>query len=79
MLFRSLVNELIRLAYMSVADYAVFPLQDIFSIGSEGRMNTPSTLGGNWAWRMSEEHLCSKKAEWLKKLSRLYARNYSDK
>ena len=74
-----LVNELIRLAYMSVADYAVFPLQDIFSIGSEGRMNTPSTLGGNWAWRMSEEHLCSKKAEWLKKLSRLYARNYPDK
>jgi 4-alpha-glucanotransferase len=71
----SLVPELIRLSMMSVAVFAVFPLQDIFSIGSEGRMNTPSTLGNNWAWRMKETHFDSEKAEQLKKHSKMYARN----
>ncbi len=70
-----LVPELIRLAMMSVAVFAVFPLQDIFSIGSEGRMNAPSTLGTNWSWRMEEKHFSSEKAAWLSDMSRLYARN----
>ncbi len=70
-----LVPELIRLAMMSVAVFAVFPLQDIFTIGNEGRMNAPSTLGANWAWRMDEGHFSREKASWLAKLSRLYARN----
>ena len=70
-----LVPELLRLAMMSVAAFAVFPLQDVYSIGSEGRMNAPSTLGANWAWRMSENHFDSGKAAWLASLSRLYARN----
>lgn len=70
-----LVRELIRVSMMSVAVFAIFPLQDIFAIGSEGRMNTPSTLGGNWSWRMTEALYDEKKAEWLKKMSRLYARN----
>lgn len=68
-------EELIRIALMSVAVFAVFPLQDIFKLGSESRMNTPSTLGNNWAWRMSPEHFNTGKADWLKKISHLYARN----
>lgn len=71
----NLVDELVRLAFLSVADYAVFPLQDVYSIGRQGRMNTPSTLGGNWTWRMSYEHFSSERALWLKELSHLYARN----
>lgn len=71
----NLVDALIRLAFMSVADYAVVPLQDVYSIGREGRMNTPSTLGKNWTWRMGYEHFSSEKAQWLRELSRLYARN----
>lgn len=71
------VKELIRISLMSVAVFAVFPLQDIFEIGSEGRMNTPSTLGNNWAWRMKHEHFSKSKAEWLKKISYVYARNLS--
>jgi 4-alpha-glucanotransferase len=35
-----------------VADLAVMQMQDLLSIGVEGRINTPSTLGGNWQWRM---------------------------
>ena len=74
---KDMVRELIRIAMMSVAVFAVFPLQDIFSIGKEGRMNTPSTLGNNWSWRMKNEHFDHAKAAWLKKNSRLYARNMS--
>ena len=71
----SLVDELLRTALMSVAVFAIFPLQDIYRLGSEARMNKPSTLGTNWSWRMDESLLEHTRAAWLKKYSRLYARN----
>lgn len=74
---KDLCPELIRNALMSVAVFAIFPLQDVFSLGSEARMNTPSTLGGNWAWRMESAHFDSQKAAWLRDTSRMYARNLS--
>ena len=46
---------LIRLAYQSVSDLAVVPLQDVLGLGSEARMNTPGRMGGNWTWRFSLE------------------------
>lgn len=51
------VWELIRLAYASVARYAVVPLQDVLQLGSEARMNTPGAAGGNWGWRFHEAQL----------------------
>ncbi|MBQ3459570.1 MAG: 4-alpha-glucanotransferase [Solobacterium sp.] len=45
----------IRAAYMSCADVAVITMQDLLGIGSEGRINTPSTLGFNWQWRYSKK------------------------
>lgn len=42
----------IRHAYMSVADLAIIPMQDFLAQGSEARMNTPSTIGDNWQYRM---------------------------
>jgi 4-alpha-glucanotransferase len=43
---------MIRAALNSVANIAVFPLQDVLGLPSEHRMNTPGTLGGsNWTWR----------------------------
>ncbi|MDR1747445.1 MAG: 4-alpha-glucanotransferase, partial [Spirochaetaceae bacterium] len=71
-----LTHELIRLAMASVAEYAVFPLQDIFAVGSTGRMNTPSTTGGiNWQWRMEEKHFDNDAAQIMRDMARLYARN----
>lgn len=67
--------ELIRSALMSVSNLAVIPLQDVFGIGNEGRMNMPSTTGQNWAWRMSDTHYDSAQAQWLRNLSFLYGRN----
>ena len=42
---------MMRGAWASPADLAIMQLQDVLGLGSEARMNTPSTLGGNWQWR----------------------------
>ena len=42
---------LVRLALSSTARLAVVPAQDLLGLGSEGRMNTPGTDAGNWAWQ----------------------------
>jgi 4-alpha-glucanotransferase len=42
---------LIRLAQSSQANFSIVPLQDVLSLGSEARMNTPATVVGNYHWR----------------------------
>ena len=42
---------MIRAVWASPADLAVIQFQDLLGLGSEARMNTPSTLGSNWQWR----------------------------
>ena len=42
---------MMRAAWASVADLAIVQAQDLLGLGHEARMNTPSTLGGNWCWR----------------------------
>jgi 4-alpha-glucanotransferase len=49
----------IRMAEQSVADMAILPLQDILGLDSQSRMNTPSTITGNWEWRLSPAMLSS--------------------
>jgi 4-alpha-glucanotransferase len=66
--------ELIRLAMMSVADMAVFPLQDLLNLGEEARLNTPSTPKGNWEWRVEEKMLTPELAQRLKQLTYTYGR-----
>ena len=45
----------IRVAYASSCDIAMTTMQDVLSLGGDARMNTPSTLGGNWSWRVRRE------------------------
>jgi len=45
-------EALIRAALGSVAQLAVIPAQDVLGLGSEARLNTPGTTGGNWQWRL---------------------------
>ena len=66
--------ELIRLALGSVADTAIIPLQDYLELGSEARINTPSTLGNNWNWRMKEGAFNPQLAARIRKMSELYGR-----
>lgn len=59
----------------SVAILAVFPLQDVLSLGSEGRMNTPGTSENNWCWRFSWSQLQPELAVRLRQLVERYHRN----
>lgn len=65
---------IIRTAYASVSKYAIIQMQDILGLGSEARMNIPSTLGGNWVWRIKGEALTDELAARLKKLVTTYGR-----
>ena len=49
--------ELIRLGMLSVADQAIFPLQDFMNLDSSHRMNIPGTVKANWIWRYTTEML----------------------
>ena len=66
--------DLIRAVWSSVAVYAVTPMQDALSLGTEARMNFPSKLGGNWEWRVQQEELSDQLAEKIKELNTLYSR-----
>jgi len=60
---------LIRLAQSSAASLAVAPLQDVLGLGSEARMNTPSTTAGNYHWRYQPASLNGEMAEKLAALA----------
>ncbi len=66
--------DMIRLAMSSVAQMAIFPLQDILGLGSACRMNRPGTLKGNWEWRLRPSELTEKVGERLRDLTELYDR-----
>jgi 4-alpha-glucanotransferase len=66
--------DFIRSIVSSVAHTAVIPLQDVLGLGSEARMNTPSTTSGNWKWRFRAGELTSAHSSRLKELTQLYDR-----
>ncbi len=67
-------RAMLRAAYASVADVAVFQMQDILMLDNRARMNTPSTLGGNWQWRLRQGQITADTANELRRLTRLYSR-----
>ena len=58
----------------SVAELAIAPMQDLFELDGKARMNTPSTLGGNWQWRMKPNSDLSEISSWLRNITELYGR-----
>ncbi len=66
--------DLIRLAYASVADMAIAPLQDVLRLDSAARMNYPSRPGGNWTWRYEEGALTPELSRRLLALAQSYGR-----
>ena len=65
---------LIRLAMGSVANTAIFPFQDVLGLGTDTKMNTPSTSNGNWEWRCRQEAFNSELSGRLQYLTYLYGR-----
>ena len=64
----------IREVMKSVANTVLFPMQDVLGLGSEARMNTPGTLGGNWTWRLSRDGLRGADQCRLKLFTEIYNR-----
>ena len=64
----------IRAALASVADTAIIPLQDYLGLGAEARINTPSTLGDNWKWRLTEGEFTHELAAKIRRLAKIYGR-----
>ena len=65
---------MMRGAWGSVADTAIVTMQDIIGAGSEARMNTPSTLGGNWEWRATSDQIDNKLAKRVYRYMEMYGR-----
>jgi 4-alpha-glucanotransferase len=66
--------DLMRSALASVADTAIFPIQDVLGQGTEARMNIPGTPDGNWGYRLKAELLSSSTAAKLTRLTETYER-----
>lgn len=68
------VWDLIRLCWSSSGAYAIVPVQDLLSQGSDCRMNTPGEASGNWQYRFKNEDLTGDIVERLVYLNKLFER-----
>ncbi|HAA27419.1 MAG TPA: 4-alpha-glucanotransferase [Cyanobacteria bacterium UBA8553] len=66
--------DLIRLTLSSVTNQAIIPLQDVFSLGTDARMNAPGTAEGNWGWRYRGEALTQEYSDRLRDMVFIYGR-----
>lgn len=73
-LFERFSAACVRVVYASPANLAIIPMQDILGLGADARMNVPSTVGGNWKWRMLPGRLTASRAEKLRSLADTYFR-----
>lgn len=64
----------VRAAWSSIAELAIAQMQDFLKAGGEGRMNLPSTLGGNWCYRTKAEQYTEKLQRRIRRLNRTYGR-----
>ena len=71
---KQLPGALIRAAFQSVADTVIIQAQDWLKLDNRARMNTPSTLGGNWQWRLLPDELNDRLAAKIRRLTYLYDR-----
>ncbi len=70
----NLTDAFIRSAMSSVCDTAIIPMQDYLKQDNNSRMNTPSTVGDNWIYRIEDTDMGDNLKEKIYKLTRLYGR-----
>lgn len=66
--------DLIQAASLSVADIAIFTMQDVLGLDSAHRMNLPGQPEGNWEWRFSWDQLAAQQSDRLYEISALHGR-----
>lgn len=65
---------LISLLMRSNAKVCIIPIQDYLGLTDIARINTPSTLGSNWQWRLGENELTDNLAKKIYKMTKRYGR-----
>ncbi len=60
--------------WRSVAELTIVQAQDLLGLGSEARMNAPSTVGSNWCWRAVSGVFTDELAEKMRRKMRIYGR-----
>ncbi len=71
---KDIPKAVILAGYASVANTVLYQAQDLLFLPNSARMNFPSTLGGNWRWRLVDGQLTSQLADWLRELTEIYGR-----
>ena len=66
--------DFIRMSMESVANLAVTPMQEFLGLGTEARINYPSTLGNNWKWRLLPGQFTPELAKRIYRLTQITAR-----
>ncbi len=67
---------MIRTAMSSVSDTCIIMMQDYLNIDNSARINTPSTLGYNWNWRMQADSFDDSLAEEIRHITFVYGRSF---
>ncbi|RDE87353.1 4-alpha-glucanotransferase [Aggregatibacter aphrophilus] len=70
----SVCQAMIRQLFATVSNTVIATMQDILDLPASSRMNLPSTIGGNWEWRMQESDLTKAKKDFLTQITMLYGR-----
>ena len=65
---------MMRGIWASASELAVVQMQDLLGLGSEARINTPSTLGSNWCWRAEPGFASARLADRVRHQMSLYHR-----
>lgn len=71
---REITGEIIRVGYASTANTAIFQLQDYMELDNTARINTPSTIGGNWLWRLDKDGITAELAAKINHMVEIYGR-----
>lgn len=71
---KKLTHKMIELGMSSVADLCIIPMTDYLCLGESARINTPSTMGTNWIWRMKDGAFTDKLSSYIRKITKLYGR-----
>lgn len=66
--------EVIKLAFSSIANFAIIPMQDFLGLDKQHRMNTPGITSGNWAWRFEWTQIEANLSARINQLNRQYTR-----
>ncbi len=69
-----LINSLIALIMRSEARLCIIPFYDYLGLSDKARINTPSTIGSNWRWRVKKDALTDNKAKEIKDITARYGR-----